>query len=128
MARHAAASIKAHDPLNSMTSAWEIALQAARNGAADAKVTAGKAVPAATRLLARMAYATSYSISYGVVFPVVLIAKSVPKNNAVVNGMVDGARAASDWVDELKHRGPEPRAIATRMRRPVGRPRKKGTR
>jgi hypothetical protein len=47
-------------------------------------------------------YATSYTLSYGVVFPVVLIVKSIPVNNAVVHGLVDGARAAVDMVDQLK--------------------------
>ena len=37
-----------------------------------------------------------------IVFPAVLIAKSVPANNAVVHGFVDGARAASDTVDQMK--------------------------
>ena len=33
-----------------------------------------------------------------------LIAKSIPTNNAVVHGLVDGAQAASDRVDQLKGR------------------------
>jgi len=33
-----------------------------------------------------------------------LIAKSIPTNNAVVHGFVDGARAASDTVDQMKGR------------------------
>ena len=49
-------------------------------------------------------YTTCYAISYGVVFPTVLIAKSIPTDNAVVNGFVDGARAASDMVEQLKSR------------------------
>ena len=47
-------------------------------------------------------YTTSYTFSYGIVFPAVLIAKSIPANNAVVHGFVDGARAASDMVDQMK--------------------------
>jgi hypothetical protein len=49
----------------------------------------------------------SYSFSYGTVFPVVFVAKSIPANNPVVTGMIDGARAANDWVDELKHHQPK---------------------
>jgi hypothetical protein len=66
----------------------------------------------------------SYSFSYGCVFPVAFIAKSVPADNAIVNGMVDGARAANDWVDELKHRKPEPEPAPAPRR---GRPRKQTT-
>ncbi len=61
-----------------------------------------KALPAASRFLSRFIYTTSYTFSYGVVFPAVLIAKSIPSDNAVVHGLVDGARAASDTVDQWK--------------------------
>jgi hypothetical protein len=52
--------------------------------------------------LSRFIYTTSYTFSYGVVFPAVLIAKSIPSDNALVNGLVDGARAATDTVDQWK--------------------------
>jgi len=128
MPRNTAAIVTSHDPLNNVAGAWDIALQAAKNGAADAKATAEKALPAASRLLSRMVYATSYSISYGVVFPVVLIAKSIPTNNAVVHGFLDGARAANDWVDQLKHRGTEQPAVAPPSRPPASKTRNKGAR
>jgi hypothetical protein len=32
-----------------------------------------------------------------------MIARSIPGNNTVVHGFVDGARAASDKVDQWKH-------------------------
>jgi hypothetical protein len=94
----------ASDPLKSVADALETAVQAARDGAADAKASVEKALPAASRFLSRFVYTTCYTFSYGVVFPTVLIAKSIPTNNAVVNGFVDGARAASDMVDQLKSR------------------------
>ena len=61
-----------------------------------------KALPAASRFLSRFVYTTSYTFSYGVVFPAVLIAKSIPSNNAIVHGFIDGARAATDTVDQWK--------------------------
>ena len=94
----------AGDPLKSVADALETAVQAAKDGAADARATVEKALPAASRFLSRFVYTTCYTFSYGVVFPTVLIAKSIPTNNAVVNGFVDGARAASDMVDQLKSR------------------------
>ena len=55
-------------------------------------------------MLATVAYKTCYAISYGVVFPSVLLAKSVPQDNALVHGFIDGARAAKDMVEEMKTR------------------------
>jgi hypothetical protein len=99
-----------------------MAVQAAKDGASNAKATAGNVVPAAGRFLSRTVYTMSYSLSYGFVFPVAFIAKSMPADNAVMHGLVDGARAANDWVDDLKHRKPEAPAPAKR-----GRPRASAT-
>ena len=71
--------------------------------AEDAVVTAGG-------FLSRMIYTASYSVSYGVVFPAMFLAYSVPRDNALVRGLLDGGRAASDAIaalyDESQH--PEP--------------------
>src|ERR1700678_4768498 len=104
MADNISNSIASDDPLKSVADALETAVQAAKDGAADAKATVEKALPAASRFLSRFIYTTCYTMSYGVVFPTVLIAKSIPADNAVVNGFVDGARAASDMVEQLKSR------------------------
>jgi hypothetical protein len=101
------------DAIQVVSDAWDMALQAAKDGAAHAKANAGDALPAAGRFLSRMVYTMSYSFSYGTVFPVVFIARSIPAHNPIVTGMVDGARAATDWVDELKHREPKMAAKAT---------------
>jgi hypothetical protein len=90
--------------LKSVAVALETAVRAATDGAADARTTVEKAVPIATRFISRSTYATSYTLSYGLVFPVVLIAKSIPANNAVVHGLVDGARAAVNMVERLQTR------------------------
>jgi hypothetical protein len=90
------------DPLKSVADALETAVQAAKDGASDARSAVDKAIPAASRFLSRFVYTTSYTFSYGIVFPAVLIAKSLPSNNAIVHGFVDGARAASDTVDQWK--------------------------
>jgi hypothetical protein len=104
MSDSTASDASASDPLKSVADALETAVQAAKDGAADAKATVEKALPAASQFISRFVYTTCYTFSYGVVFPTVLIAKSIPTNNAVVNGFVDGARAASDKVDQLKNR------------------------
>ena len=56
-----------------------------------------KALSAASRFLSRLVYTTCYTMSYGVVFPTVLIAKSIPTNNAFVNGFLDGCELRATW-------------------------------
>jgi hypothetical protein len=90
------------DPLKAVADAMEAAVEAAKEGATEAREAAGNALPVASGLLAKFAYNACYSISYGVVFPTVLVARSVPQDNALVHGLVDGARAALDMVDEMK--------------------------
>jgi hypothetical protein len=90
------------DPLKAVADAMEAAVEAAREGATDARETASRVLPVAGNWLSKAAYKTSYAVSYGVVFPSVLLAKSVPQDNALVHGLIDGARAAIDMVDEMK--------------------------
>jgi hypothetical protein len=104
MPRTVAAKTASRDPLKTVADALDTAVKAAKDGAADAKATAGKMIPAAGRFLSRFVYTTSYTFSYGVVFPAMLLAKSIPPNNAIVHGLVDGAHAASDQVSQIKHR------------------------
>jgi hypothetical protein len=104
------------DPLKTVADALDVAVKAAKDGAADAKVTTGKMLPAAGRFLSRFVYTTSYTFSYGVVFPTILIAKSMPANNALVHGFVDGAKAASDMVVQMKNRRLESAATPVRSR------------
>jgi hypothetical protein len=103
MSKTLAAKTSSRDPLKTVADALDMAVKAAKDGAVDAKAAAGKMVPAAGRFLSRFVYTSSYTLSYGVVFPAVLIARSIPSNNAIVHGFVDGARAATDMVDQLKH-------------------------
>ncbi len=44
----------------------------------------------------RLAYKASYGVSYGVVYPVTMVARMIPKENAMVYGLSDGASAARD--------------------------------
>ena len=92
------------DPLKSVADAMEAAVDAAREGAADARQSIERALPEAGNLLAKFTYNACYTISYGVVFPTTSAARSVPQNNAVVHGLIDGARAAVDTVDEMKEK------------------------
>ncbi len=86
------------DPLRSAADAMALALQAAKDGAADAQQRVNEALPAISGFVSRLTYTTCYAVSYGVVFPSLLIARAVPKENAIIHGIVDGARAARDAV------------------------------
>jgi hypothetical protein len=102
MAEHSKAREAAADSANSASNTVGTAMQAFRDGAADARAAVDRAIPAISEFVSRLVYTTSYSISYGVVFPTLLLARAVPKDNALVHGLVDGARAATDMVDDWR--------------------------
>jgi hypothetical protein len=104
MSDNAPVDTQASDPLKTVADAMEHAVQAAKDGALDAKAKVDQALPAVNRFASRFVYTTCYTISYGVVFPSVLLARSVPKDNPIVHGLVDGAHAAVDMVEEMKKR------------------------
>jgi hypothetical protein len=118
----------ARDPLKTVADALDAAVKAGKDGAADAKTTAGKILPASGRFLLRFVYTTSYTLSYGVVFPTVLVAKSMPANNAVMHGFVDGAKAANDMVVQMKNRRVESVASPIRSHRDRTKVKRKATR
>jgi hypothetical protein len=91
-----------HDPLKTVADALEAAVQAAKDGAEHAREAATNMLPEAGSFWSRIAYKTSYAISYGLVFPSVFVAQSIPQNNALVHGFIDGAHAAKDMASELK--------------------------
>jgi hypothetical protein len=92
------------DPLKSVADAMENAVQAAKEGAIDARARVEEALPRVNRFVARLVYTTSYTLSYGVVFPTMFVAQSIPKENPIVHGLVDGAHAAFDALDEMRKR------------------------
>jgi hypothetical protein len=104
MAKKPAAKSSTSDPLKTVADTLDRAFKAAKGRTADATAAAGAALPSASRFLSRFVYTTSYTFSYGVVFPAMMLARSIPQNNSVVQGFVDGGRAASDKVDSMKHR------------------------
>ena len=104
MSEDVAADASLPDPLRTVADAMEAAIRVTKDGAADAKATVEKVLPAASSVFSRFVYTTCYTLAYGIVFPTVLIARSIPRNNSVVHGLVDGAQAAIDTVDQLKSR------------------------
>lgn len=97
-----AANSTGGDPLHSVADALDAAVQAAKAGVDDAKSAASRAVPALGGMLTGLTYKACYGVSYGVVFPTMLVVNLVPKENAAVHGLIDGARAAMDLIEEMK--------------------------
>ena len=94
-----------HDPLKTVADALESAVQAAKDGAANAREAAEQFLPESGSILSKFAYNTCYAVSYGLVFPSVFLAQSIPHNNAFVHGLIDGAHAARDMAAEMKNKG-----------------------
>ncbi|MDG3007109.1 hypothetical protein [Paludisphaera mucosa] len=101
-------SIPSHESTESLNGTLETVTRAAQRGAADASEAAARTWTAAGRFASRFVYTTCYTISYGVVFPAVLLARSVPRNNIAVQGLIEGADAARDKVDEMYHPALDP--------------------
>jgi len=93
------------DPLAAVADAMQAAAssvtQNINQGATAARQAAEKALPSMGMFANRFLYTTCYAVSYGVVFPLALVALSVPQNNPLVHGMIDGSRAARNKVDEM---------------------------
>jgi hypothetical protein len=91
----------APDPLKAAADAMALAVRAAKEGASDARARVDEAMPAIGRFFSRLTYTTCYAVSYGVVFPTMLVVRAVPKENAIVHGLIDGALAARDAVSSM---------------------------
>jgi hypothetical protein len=81
--------------------ALNLVTRAVQDGASDAREAAVRTWAATSRFSKRFVYTTCYTISYGVVFPSMLLANSIPRNNAAVRGLIDGAQAAGQKVDHV---------------------------
>lgn len=91
-----------HDTTSAAPSTLSLVSRAAQDGAADAREAAARTWDSTSLFLKRFIYTSCYTISYGVVFPSALLARSIPKDNAIVRGLIDGAEAAKLKVDELR--------------------------
>lgn len=90
------------DPvLKTAADAFRDAAKQAGDDAAKMKERIRQVGPDVAHSASRFAYTTSYMISYGLVYATVFIAKSLP-DNPIVDGFVDGGRAAIDAVNEAK--------------------------
>ncbi len=75
------------------------------DGTPEIQLSGAGVLPATGRFLGRIIYNTSYAVSFGVTLPVMMVVHVVPKENALVHGLIDGGRAARDqafgWHHEM---------------------------
>jgi hypothetical protein len=80
---------------------FDLLKHGARSGAVDARAAAERAWSSSGVFLRRFVYTAGYTVSYGVVFSAAMLARAIPKENAAVRGLVDGAHAAREKVDAV---------------------------
>ena len=85
----------AAEPLQNARQVIGSAMETVRPGAADAHERITGAMPPFGEFLGRVVYTASYGLSFGIVFPAMLAARSVPMDNALGHGLMDGAAAAA---------------------------------
>ena len=91
------------DEMESQAAKLESSNGAALNGKSSGKSTRGLD----TQFASKMVYTACYTLSYGVCYPVFLACRYIPKNNELVNGLVDGGVSANRAVDEMMVRAAE---------------------
>lgn len=90
------------DPLRSIADAMRDAIHTASEDAAKAQDRVREAGAGITHSASRFLYTSSYMVSYGIVYASVFVAKSIPQDNPVVEGLIDGGRAAMEALHEAK--------------------------
>ena len=95
-----------------MAGTLQVVRQAARDGASDAQEAAARTWETTSLFVSRLVYTTCYTVSYGVIFPAALIARAIPRDNVAVQGLIDGAHAAKQKVEQLQGSSMESPSLA----------------
>lgn len=93
-------AVNESDPLRSISDAMRDAIHTASEDATKARERIRDA--GVGQSLSRFAYTSSYMVSYGIVYATVFVAKSIPQDNPIVEGFIDGGRAALEALNEAK--------------------------
>jgi hypothetical protein len=97
-----------NDPLRSIADAMRDAVHNASEDASRARERVSAASAGVTQSISRFTYTSSYMVSYGIVYATVFIARSIPQDNPIVEGFIDGGRAAIEALNEAKAVPAEP--------------------
>lgn len=98
----AAAAPNETDPLRSISDAMREAITNASDDASRAHEKLCEASAGLGNSVSRFAYTSSYMLSYGIVYASVFVARSVPQDNPIVEGFIDGGRAAMEALNEAR--------------------------
>ena len=85
--------------LQAVAAAMRDAAATASEHAAKVKESANEAGASALESISRMVYTGSYVLAYGFVYATVFVARSLPQENAAMQGFRDGRRAAISDLD-----------------------------
>lgn len=81
--------------------------EAVKEGAADAAQDASTVSSSIGKYVTKAVHGGCYYVAYGVTFSSLMVAKLIPTNNALVQGLQDGAKAAVEDVKKLDSRAAE---------------------
>ena len=76
----------------------------ASNGAVDLGPSSKSGRYFDAQFASKMVYTACYTLSYGICFPIFAACRYIPKNNELVNGLVDGGVSANHAVDDMMQR------------------------
>lgn len=98
------------DAVETVENVYEASAEAAygmpaaiREGASDARRAAAGILPAMGAMVRKSVYSGFYYGSYGVVFGALVVSRLVPSNNAIGDGIRDGAVAAREDFETHEH-------------------------
>lgn len=89
-----AVTVAATETTSTVSNFLRTTRDAVQDGIADARASVEEAWPKVAETINKGVYNLAYGLAFGVVFPVAFVAKSVPQNNCIVWGLIDGAKAA----------------------------------
>lgn len=75
-----------------------------QSAAAETEGDSQKVGASIQRSVSQGVYASCYYLAYAVVFPTMFLVSFVPMDNAFGHGLIDGAAAARDSVNQLQQR------------------------
>ncbi len=73
-------------------------------GATSAAIGGWTSKYANANFTSKLAYTACWTFSYGVCFPIFVACHYIPKNNSLVDGLVDGGASANTSVDQFMER------------------------
>ncbi|MCX6348349.1 MAG: hypothetical protein NTV79_02450 [Candidatus Aureabacteria bacterium] len=122
-----AVAVRIHDPVALIGKHMGNAMEAVKSGVSGARDTVAEQLPKVAEFSSKTVYASFYYLSYGATYVFLMARGLIPLDNAMGNGLRDGAEAAGETY--LKIKAPavkKSRATRRAGKRRGGRPRARG--